>query len=349
MGKQKQMTRDTKVPLSTPLVSVIIPAYNAESTIIRTVRSILLQNYENIEVIVVDDGSTDNTANELKSISGDNQRVRLVTQNNQGVSVARNRGIQDARGEYIVFLDSDDFLEPEFVSVLVSIISSTDSDIAFCSYRWVDERGKSMRLVVPKNDEGLVKEGESVLLSIFEGSMSIWTGSAIYRKAFLSKNHLQFVPGAKNGQDREFIWKAVLKAKRIVGTERILSNYVIRNNSLVKNKDISKAHTLGCIRRIGKYLRSNTRNERILSIFEKRIVPRDYTALVYFFAIRGFDKRKLLEIARNSGYRSQLKRIRLRYAKLSEYLATRALLLAPRATILLFRVVGRRLRKDLLD
>jgi len=240
-------------------------------------------------------------------------------------------------------------LEPEFASVLTSIISSTDSDIAFCGYRWVDESGKSMRLVVPKNDEGLVKEGESVLLSIFEGSMSIWTGSAIYRKAFLSKNHLQFVPGANNGQDREFIWKAVLKAERIVGTKRILSNYVIRNNSLVKNKDISKAHTLGCIRRTGKYLRSNTRNERILSIFEKRIVPRDYTALVYFFAIRGFDKRKLLEIARNSGYRSQLKRIRLRYAKLSEYLATRALLLAPRATIWLFRVVGRRLRKDLLD
>jgi len=179
--------------------------------------------------------------------------------------------------------------------------------------------------------------------------MNIWTGSALYRKDFIQRNNIIFTPGAKNGQDREFIWKAVLKSERIVGTREVLSNYVVRKNSLVKNPEISKIHTLGCMRRIGTFIRKNTQNEKILSIFEKRLLPRGYTALVYFFAIRGFPYDKLLAISRNSGYRANLRRISSSYAKASEHIATMGLLIFPRLTILLFKLIGRILRKDLHD
>jgi len=329
-------------------VSVIIPAFNAENTIERTIGSTLSQTYKNIEVVVVNDGSIDSTANCVISKFGEDPRVRLINQTNRGVSVART-GIQESTGEYIIFLDSDDYLERDFASALVSLITSSNSDIAFCGYRSIDENETVLAFMVPRIDEGEVRNGECVLLSIFEGSMNIWTGSAIYRKDFIQRNDIIFTPGAKNGQDKEFIWKAVLKSNRIIGTRRILSNYVVRKGSLVKNAKISKAHTLGCMRRIGKFMRKNTQNERILSAFEKRMLPRSYTALIYFFAIRGFPDNRLLAISKNKGYRANLRKISLKYAKKSEFMATMGLLISPRFTILLFKFIGRLLRKDLLD
>jgi len=332
-----------------PLVSIVVPAYNSARYIERTLKSILVQTYENLEVIVVDDGSLDSTVERVGNLSRSDHRIRVICQMHAGVSVARNRGIKESKGDYLIFLDSDDYLEPDFVSVMTSMIISSDSDIAYCGYRWVNENGDEIRTVVPKKNDLTASDGESVLHSIFVGDVSIWTGSAIYRKSFIRSNNLTFVPGAVNGQDTEFIWKAVLVARRIVGTKKVLSNYLIRKNSLVKNSTISKIHKIGCSRRIGVYLRNHTKNDVLLSMFERRLLPRSYTTLIYFFAIRGFPKRKLIEIVNNRGYRSQLKRISLRYAKLSEYLATFSLVIAPRLTIWLFRTIGRRLRKDLVD
>lgn len=165
-----------------PLVSIIIPAYNAEDTIERTIASVLSQTYNHIEVVVVNDGSADNTANCVISRFGKDPRVRLINQTNQGVSVARNLGIQEATGEYIAFLDSDDYLERDFVSALIYLIARSNSDIAFCSYTLVNEKGAAIKSVIPEIDEGVVRHGESVLISIFDGSMNICTGSALYRK-----------------------------------------------------------------------------------------------------------------------------------------------------------------------
>lgn len=180
-------------------VSIIIPAYNAENTIESTISSALSQTYSNIEVVVVNDGSIDTTENVLISKFGNDSRVRVITQMNQGVSVARNTGIEQSAGEYIVFLDSDDYLENSFVSTLVSLISKSNSDIAFCAYRWVDENDAILKSVIPNIEEGVVRHGESVLISIFDGSMNIWTGSAIYRKDFIEqrKDVLVFLGASK--------------------------------------------------------------------------------------------------------------------------------------------------------
>jgi len=178
---------------------VIVPAFNAEKTIERTIHSVLSQSYSNIEVVVINDGSSDNTAGCVKSLCEKDLRVHLINQTNQGVSVARNTGIEQSAGEYIVFLDSDDYLENSFVSTLVSLISKSNSDIAFCAYRWVDENDAILKSVIPNIEEGVVRHGESVLISIFDGSMNIWTGSALYRKDFIEqrKDVLVFLGASK--------------------------------------------------------------------------------------------------------------------------------------------------------
>jgi glycosyltransferase involved in cell wall biosynthesis len=331
----------------TPLVSVIIPSYNVEKFISRTLKSVINQTYNNLEIIVVDDGSKDNTVAVIKYYKNIDSRIRLFTQSNQGVSVARNIGLDNARGEFIAFLDSDDFWDPQFIEVMVSLILSSSSEIAFSGYRSVTEdKGKTAE-IVPRINEGNVIDGEFTLLKLFNGELNIWIGSTLFNRAFLGKIDIKFIPGAKNGQDSEFIWKAILKATKVVGTKQVLSNYFIRENSLSKNPSISKMHELGCRRRFGYYLTSNTKNEELINIFEKRILPRNYSYLLYFLAIRGYRKKDLVKVAKNKNYRKNLKKVELKYAKLLEYLAIKSLLFSPSLTLSLFRLIGRHKRKDL--
>ena len=117
--------------VESPLVSVVIPAYNAENYIAKAINSALNQSYPNIEIIVVNDGSTDNTENVLAQFTN-NGSVRIVSQSNHGMSGARNTGIRNVRGEFIAFLDSDDYWEPQKIEKQVDLLQQ-HLEIGFCS------------------------------------------------------------------------------------------------------------------------------------------------------------------------------------------------------------------------
>ena len=123
------------------LVSIIIPVYNSSAFVVEAVRSALNQTYSPIEVIVVDDGSTDNSLQLLENIK--DERLHLWSQMNQGACVARNRGIAESRGEFIKFLDSDDVLYPEAIEVQMEQQSSLgESEVVFGDFDFIDESGK---------------------------------------------------------------------------------------------------------------------------------------------------------------------------------------------------------------
>lgn len=122
-----------------PLVSIIIPVYNSASFVVEAVRSALNQTYQNVEVIVVDDGSTDNSLSLVESIH--DERLRVFSQINQGACVARNRGIAEARGAYVKFLDSDDILYPDAVAVQLEQQSRLGKDeVVFGDFDFIDEK-----------------------------------------------------------------------------------------------------------------------------------------------------------------------------------------------------------------
>ena len=124
-----------------PLVSIIIPMYNSSAYVVDAVRSALSQTYPQIEVIVVDDGSTDNSLQLLAEIKDD--RLRLFSQMNQGACVARNRGLAEARGEYIKFLDSDDVMYTDAIEVqLQQQMSLGENEVVFGDFDFIDESGK---------------------------------------------------------------------------------------------------------------------------------------------------------------------------------------------------------------
>lgn len=115
-------------------VSIIVPVYNAEEYIERCLNSLLAQTYTNTEIIIIDDGSVDGSPRICDNYAGSHDRIRIIRTANGGVSAARNRGISEAGGEYLTFVDADDCLKPEMVSYLVFCLEETGSDVAGCGF-----------------------------------------------------------------------------------------------------------------------------------------------------------------------------------------------------------------------
>lgn len=124
-----------------PLVSVIVPAFNSAWCVERTLASIAAQTYANLEVIVVNDGSTDDTASVVRSCIAGDARFRLVDQDNRGLVGARNRGIEESRGAYVAPVDADDLWHPHYVATQVSTLEKADprTPFVFCYSYWIDE------------------------------------------------------------------------------------------------------------------------------------------------------------------------------------------------------------------
>lgn len=150
-----------------PLVSVIVPIYNVEKYLDRAVESIVSQTYGNLEIILVDDGSTDSSAVICDRWQEQDSRIRVIHKENGGLSDARNAGLDIATGEYIVFVDSDDFLADLFVEVLWNQLSETDSDVAFCTYQVVEGEERP-EFCPPAREQISCFDREGLLLGMYD-------------------------------------------------------------------------------------------------------------------------------------------------------------------------------------
>lgn len=121
------------------IVSIIIPVYNAKKYLANTLDSVIKQTYKNLEIILVNDGSTDNSKDICESYAKIDKRIKVINKENGGVSSARNYGLALAKGEYISFIDSDDFLVTDMIETLVNDIQNTNAEIAVCGYWHVTE------------------------------------------------------------------------------------------------------------------------------------------------------------------------------------------------------------------
>ena len=121
------------------MVSIIVPIYQAENFIDKCIGSIIRQSYTNLEIILVDDGSTDNSLSICKSYAEQDNRIILMHTDNCGGAHARNVGLKHAKGDYIAFVDADDYLEQGFIKVLLHYIEKYNADIAECGYYYVEK------------------------------------------------------------------------------------------------------------------------------------------------------------------------------------------------------------------
>ncbi len=125
-------------------VSVIIPAYNVERFIGECVRSVMAQTYKNIEIVIVDDGSSDGTAGICEELAREDGRIKLIRNGRGGVSVTRNTALDNATGDYIVSVDSDDTIEPDMIETLYKKLKETDADVVACGFYYMTEEGEPL-------------------------------------------------------------------------------------------------------------------------------------------------------------------------------------------------------------
>ena len=212
-------------------ISCIIPLYNAESYIARCLDSILSQTLAEFEVIVINDGSQDNSAKIVEDYIKKDNRIHLVSQNNQGVSITRNQGIKLSKGEYIFFLDADDTLTNDAFLLSYNKAVSDDVDILVFNYtkiygnRQSPKHKKLKEKIVYKN----LKDKKKVLAS----GVTPW--SKLYAREFLINNSIFFYPNIYY-EDIPFFWKSVLLAKRISFLDKSIYMYY-QNADSIMNSD----------------------------------------------------------------------------------------------------------------
>ena len=183
------------------MISVIVPIYNAEKRIERCVKSIQDSLYSDIEILLVNDGSTDQTAKVCEEISQEDERIKIITTENNGVGLARQRGLEEAKGEYIAFVDSDDWVEKEYLSDLIEKIQNKDLDICISGY--TKELSNDVVIKVPvafPKDEYTGDEIKKDLLNncvwyaksgYYESPIStVWM--AMYKKEIIDSNNISF-------------------------------------------------------------------------------------------------------------------------------------------------------------
>ena len=214
--------------MSQLVVSVIVPVYNVGDFISECVKSIQKQTFGQWEVILVDDGSSDHSADVIKKLVEQDDRLRLISQANGGVSKARNTGILNARGEYLAFLDGDDMWEPNFLEELLAAITMHEVDMAYCGYTHLYTGGMKRKFSYPY-------VSGFILPDVINGKTQIHVGAMLVKKSLIDQLGLFFTEGCLVGQDQEFIWKLVSKTQ-VQAVSKELMLYRIRSGSAITAK-----------------------------------------------------------------------------------------------------------------
>lgn len=210
-----------------PLISVIVPVYNAGKYLERCLQSLADQTAEELEVLAVNDGSSDNSLAIMQDFEKRYPgRFRIFNQENSGISRTRNFGLDKAKGDYIGFVDSDDWVEPEMFQSLLEAAEQRRLDVAVCPY-FEDREAEGASSVFPFqpfDDSSLAEEPRL----LFDINMSPW--NKLYRRQLLEKASIRFPEGMKY-EDTPFVMKALLKAGRIGFVDRPMLHYVVHAGS----------------------------------------------------------------------------------------------------------------------
>lgn len=221
------------------MLSVIIPVYNSEKFIIKAVESVIHQTYKDIEIILVDDGSTDESYHMCYELSQKYNNVFLYKKDNGGVGSARNYGIGKANGDYILFLDSDDYIEERMVEDLLGQMEKESSDIVFCGY-YVEKKDKDV-LVIEATKNNKVMNIDLFFKNIFSflaNNIVNNIGTKIYKKSIIDKNNIRFIEDYNICEDIMFCLNYLEKTNKISLNPGIFYHYVFQNNNSLTTRYI---------------------------------------------------------------------------------------------------------------
>lgn len=218
---------------ASPKVSVIIPVYNTSGLIKRCLFSLIRQDFDkDYEMIVINDGSTDDSLEVVKKIAARYDFIRVYSQKNSGVSAARNKGLEYARGKYVTFVDSDDFADVHYISMMYRAAESTGADIVCCNFRSVDECG------APSGIDGILHHRPGVFAAdkmlralLRDITIRSFLWNKLFRRGLFAEHDIKF-PVGKLYEDMRTTPKLFYYAEKIVVIGKTLYNYVHHSGSI---------------------------------------------------------------------------------------------------------------------
>ncbi|RHA67243.1 glycosyltransferase family A protein [Dorea formicigenerans] len=234
-----------------PKVSIIIPCYDCAQFIDETLESLENQTFKNFEVICINDGSKDDTLEKLKKWEKSQKlNIKVIDQSNSGVSRARNNGIKEAQGEYILFLDSDDWYHENYVEFMLSGVKK--ADVAYCK---LSRKQEEVISFYPKMDAQVIQNQEEAMHNLLYRMGELCFCNYIYNRKTLVEKNIFFDENTKFGEDREFNWKYLCHCKSAIFMDMPLYWYRVNKDSATKGKaSWRKTDLLTAVKRIEKYL-----------------------------------------------------------------------------------------------
>ena len=230
-------------------ISILMPVYNAEKYLNETIDTIKNQSFSNWELIIVDDGSTDNSKEICTKLMNDDKRIKYIFQENLGVSHTRNVALENAQGKYIVFVDSDDLIHEDYLKILINSIEKNNSDISVCNFieRKISNTGKIeditrefyLKEVMEMSEmkDYIMDFGNSGLLN------PLW--NKIYKREIIENNNITFNEKVETGEDFIFNLQYFRKTKKISFIKEMLYYYIRRNNNSITYKYIENMYEKG--------------------------------------------------------------------------------------------------------
>lgn len=219
-----------------PKATVIVPVYNVKSFLKKCVDSILAQTLSNFELLLVDDGSTDGSGDLCDQLALEDSRIRVIHQENQGLGGARNTGIAAAQGDWLLLVDSDDWIEPQTLEKTVAAGEELGAELVMFGYRSVDEEGHVLQTFlenVPKGTALSLTQQPDLLLTAPSACVRL------YRRDLLERTEIQFPPRVWY-EDMRTTPKLMVQAEKVVFLDFVGYNYFQRRGSITKNQNADR-------------------------------------------------------------------------------------------------------------
>lgn len=209
------------------LISVILPIYNVEKYIVRCLNSVLRQTYTNIEIILVDDGSTDNCQKICDEYAKNDNRIKVIHKKNGGLSDARNAGIKIAKGKYITLIDSDDYVENDYVEFLYSLIKESNAEISICSHTVLYENGTKLEKATHENS--ILDPKTTLKRILYDDGIDLSAWAKMYKKELFDT--VQY-PKGRLFEDAATTYLLIDQCDKIAIGSESKYYYIIRSNSI---------------------------------------------------------------------------------------------------------------------
>ena len=304
------------------LFSIVVPIYNAESTIYKCINSLVNQKFDDFEIILVDDGSSDDTFNKCLKYSKDYSNIKVINQENNGVGSARNKGIDYADGDYILFIDSDDYIEKNALSIYQNIVKLNNPDIIISGYRQTKIDTKAERIYsYSKKWFGSLNEFIKIHFEeLFDNWLIHSPWNKLFKRDIILKNNIRFSQNYSIYEDIGFVLDYLISSESICIIPDVLYNYNVKEQGSLVTKFHENAYIayLDCwIRLKDLMFNSGVVNDKLYNKLQVFICNKIFGYLKELYRIRAkniYNHRKLIisEICSNDNFSDLIHGLKLK-------------------------------------